>query len=67
MTLPTYERLEAQVILQRVENERLQGIETAARIILQNFEQSEAQGYRSRDRQFAIDILRKVLEPTNDR
>jgi len=34
----------------------------AIEFVLDTFEKSEAHGYRSRDRQFAISILRKALE-----
>lgn len=32
-----------------------------AKTVLETFEKDEARGYRSRDRQFAIDLLRKAL------
>lgn len=44
------------------EIERLREIEVAARTVLDTFKQSEAQGYRSRDRQYAIEILNSAFE-----
>ena len=35
----------------------------AINTVLSTFEKDESQGYRSRDRQFAIDILRKAVAP----
>ena len=35
----------------------------AINTVLSTFEKDEAQGFRSRDRQFAIDILRKAISP----
>lgn len=44
-------------------------LESAARRILKTFEEDEAMGYRSRDRQFAIALLRKAFasSPAADR
>jgi hypothetical protein len=41
-------------------------VETCARQILDTFKKSEAQGYRSRDRQFAIELLEKALGSAPD-
>lgn len=38
-----------------------EGLEAAVKTVLDNFKKSEAQGYRSRDRQYAIDILERSL------
>lgn len=43
------------------ENERLRQVEAMARYVLEKFQKDEAQGYRSRDRQFAIEMLGKFL------
>lgn len=40
---------------------RIAELEQTITVVLENFEKSEAQGYRSRDRQYAIEILRKVV------
>ncbi len=37
------------------------GVLVAAKLVLDTFEKDEAQGFRSRDRQFAIDILNRAL------
>lgn len=37
-------------------------LEQVARLILETFRRDEAQGYRSRDRQFAIALLAAVLD-----
>lgn len=44
------------------ENQRIAELEAAMRLVIARFEQDEAQGYRSRDRQFAIDILCKAMK-----
>ena len=43
------------------EIERLQRVEHMARCVLETFRKDEAQGYRSRDRQFAIELLGKFI------
>lgn len=45
------------------EIERLRKIEDAAKYVLKTFKKDESDGYRSRDRQFAIDILGKPFTP----
>ncbi len=40
---------------------RIEQLEQAIEYVASTFERSEAQGYRSRDRQFAIELLRRVL------
>ncbi|MGJ4953000.1 hypothetical protein [Bradyrhizobium sp. HKCCYLS20291] len=47
-----------ELALSYVRNQLLNQFATA---VLETFEKSEAQGYRSRDRQFAIDLLGKAL------
>jgi hypothetical protein len=42
-------------------NEALIELKTAVEAVLNTFETDEAQGYRSRDRQYAISILRLAL------
>lgn len=49
---------EAREATERAAREKAGAGLTAAKVILDNFERSEAQGYRSRDRQFAIDMLK---------
>lgn len=36
--------------------------EAGIQTVVETFERDEAQGFRSKDRQFAIEILRKVLQ-----
>jgi hypothetical protein len=48
--------LEAAKLKKRVEE-----LERDIEYVLHTFEQSEGLGYRSRDRQFAIEILRRVV------
>lgn len=44
------------------ELERLRRLEQMARHVLETFQKDEAQGYRSRDRQYAIELLAKGFE-----
>lgn len=44
------------------EIERLRRIEAMAQRVLETFQKDEAQGYRSKDRQFAIELLAKGFE-----
>ncbi|WP_316176284.1 hypothetical protein [Bradyrhizobium sp. SZCCHNRI1073] len=44
-------------------NERIAKLETAIEVVVSTFEKDEAQGFRSRDRQFAIDILKMAMQP----
>lgn len=41
--------------------EKVQRLYDFAKTVLDTFEKDEAQGYRSRDRQFAIDLLRPAI------
>jgi hypothetical protein len=41
----------------KAEIDRLKRLEKAARTVLETFQKDEAQGYRSRERQYAIDML----------
>lgn len=43
------------------EIERLQKIEAAAKTVVETFRKDEAQGYRSRDRRYAIEMFRPYL------
>ncbi len=44
----------------RAAADALERLEQAVETVVSTFERDEAQGYRSRDRQFAIDLLRRV-------
>jgi regulator of replication initiation timing len=52
----------------REENERLEAEIERLRewigFVVEKFEKDEAQGYHTKDRQFALAILRKALSPT---
>jgi hypothetical protein len=39
----------------------IERLREAIKVVVETFEKDEAQGYRSRDRRYAIDILRTVL------
>lgn len=45
------------------EDSRFRLLEDAVRYVIDTFRRDEEQGYRSKDRQFAISILSKALEP----
>lgn len=47
---------------QETENERLRAFKAAAKAVLDNFRKSEADGYRSRDRQYANEVLGKFVD-----
>ena len=60
--IPAIQALRRQVSALTAERERLR---SAIRLVVDAFAQDEAQGYRSRSRQFALDILaRQIQEPT---
>jgi hypothetical protein len=54
----------AQILLAEAEREieRLRKIEWAAKEVLDTFRKSEAAGYRTKDRQYAIEILGKFVD-----
>jgi hypothetical protein len=52
-----YDALEAKEEYHKRDAGRLRRLEKSARIVVKTFQKDEAQGYRSRDRQYAIDML----------
>lgn len=59
---PFTQNASAELLLESAaEIERLLKIERAATVVVETFEKDEAQGYRSKDRQFAIAVLRVAM------
>lgn len=46
-----------------VASEDYDQLRRSVEIVIKTFEDSESAGYQSRDRRYAIDVLRKALEP----